>query len=216
MPSPAASLRLAPLATLSATILALTGCGSQGTDEVDGQSTATAAARAAEPQKAPEGVEPPSATLKGVDAAPGMEAPGTESPSDQVEGLWKVIDAAGPASAKAMLGRTLSFDDTALGWLAKDGKVEPGCSSPIYHIVVEAIQVRSFAPAFKAGWPQFRLPPAAVGPMHVWECEGVEEIFGPQEPAAGSAFFPVAPDKLVMNWHDGAVLLLQRGRKPGA
>ncbi len=200
-----------------AALLAIAACGAEAprpTEEAAVNAalppaSAESVAAAPMPEQS-EGVEPPSATLPGIDNAPGTETQGSEIASERVQGLWQVVDAAGPASGRDMIGRTLSFTESALGWIWADGKVEPGCSEPYFHVVVEAVHVRAFAPAFRAGWPKFRLPPDDVGAMHVWECEGAEEMFGPQEPAAGSAFFPVATDRLVMNWHNGTVLLLKR------
>lgn len=211
----AANRRFASFAA-AASLLAVAACNaevSRAADDTNATATTSAADATLPPQTAPtqasepEGVEPPSASLRGVS---GGEAPGSEIPPEQAHGRWQVIDAAGGASGKALVGRTLSFTDAALGWVGTDGKVEPGCSSPFYHIVSETVQVRQFATAFKPGWSRFRLPPSDVGPMHVWECGEGDEIFGPEEPAAGSAFFPVGTDRLVMNWKDGTVLLLRK------
>jgi hypothetical protein len=152
----------------------------------------------------------PSATLAQLGTIePGMEMPGTELPAAQAYGQWKVVDAAGPASGRGMIGRTLSFTAEALGWTDSSGKVAPGCPDHVYHIALEAMQVKQAAPAFSPGWAKFRLPPGEVGPMHMWECGDAESIFGPAE-TGGSVFFPVGTDRLEMNWMDGAVLLLRK------
>lgn len=212
----AANRRIAPFAAMAASLLVVAACTAEESNAADGgdavatttlpEATTPEPAAAAVQQARPEGVEPPSATLKGA----GAEAPGSEISPEQAHGRWKVVEATGPASARAMIGRTLSFTEAALGWQAADGKIEPGCSSPFFHVVSETAQVRAFAQPFKPGWREFRLPPSDVGAMHVWECGEGDEIFGPEEPAAGSAFFPVGSDRLVMNWNDGAVLLLRK------
>jgi hypothetical protein len=140
---------------------------------------------------------------------PGMETPGTELSAAQAYGQWKVVDAAGPASGRGMIGRTLSFTAEALGWTDSSGKMAPGCPDHVYHIALEAMQVKQAAPAFSPGWAKFWLPPNEVGPMHMRECGDAESIFNPAE-TGGSMFFPVGTDRLVMNWMDGAVLLLRK------
>ncbi len=205
------------VATL-AMALTVTACGSEpssATNDAVGENAATTVTPMAVPapraQPAePEGIEPPSATLAALgEIRPGMETPGTEMPADQAYGRWKVIDAAGAPSGQAMIGHTLSFTEDALGWIDANGKVEPGCPD-MYHIALEAMQVKQAAPLFRPGWAKFRLPPDQVGPMHVMECDG-EGVFGPPE-TGGSNFFPVGKDRIVMNWLDGTVLLLRKER----
>lgn len=207
------------LAATLAIALTLTACGSEPSPATDHAVADNAAATVtpmavpslqAQPAE-PEGIEPPSATLAELgEIRPGMETPGTEMPADQAYGRWKVIDAAGAPSGRTMIGRTLSFTEDALGWINADGKVEPGCPD-MYHIALEAMQVKQAAPLFRPGWAKFRLPPDQVGPMHVMECDG-EGVFGPPE-TGGSSFFPVGKDRLVMNWLDGTVLLLRKEGK---
>lgn len=158
----------------------------------------------------PEGVEPPSATLAKLGKVePGTETPGTEIPATQAYGRWKVIDAAGSGSGQALVGRTLSFTEDSLGWVDASSSVEHGCADAVYHIALLAMQVKEAAPAFRPGWSKFRIPPGDVGPMHMWECGDADSVFGPAN-TSGSVFFPVGTDRLVMNWHDGAVLLLRK------
>ncbi|WP_260599659.1 hypothetical protein [Sphingomonas endolithica] len=199
----------------AALLLASTACGATpGANAVTSETTTTAepAADAAAPATPPSPEATPlsaDTNQSGDDVAPG-EVSGTEAPAARVHGKWKVIDAAGGASGNAMVGRTLSFSETALGWVGADGKVSAECPDPFYHIVSDATEVRKFSPAFKVGWAKFKLPPAQVGAMHVWECGDADSIFGPEDPAGGSAFYPVGTDRLVMNWNDGTVLLLRR------
>ncbi|WP_107964593.1 hypothetical protein [Sphingomonas sp. PP-CE-3G-477] len=120
------------------------------------------------------------------------------------------MDAIGAGNATAMIGSTLSFTDEALGWVGKDGNVAPDCRDPFFHVITEMAEVTNFAAAFKPGWTKFKLPRGEVGAMHAWECGDGESVFGPRQPAAGSLFFPVGTDGLIMNWHEGAVLLLRR------
>jgi hypothetical protein len=191
-----------------AAALALAACG---TDPGAGTDNAVATPTPV-PAEAPPGVEPPAATLAELgNIQPGTETPGTEIPAGQAHGRWKVVDAAGPPGGRAMIGRTLMFTDEALGWIDEGGKVESGCPDHVYHIALEALQVKEAAPLFRPGWARFRLPPGDVGPMHVWECGDADSLFGPEE-TGGSVFFPVGTDRLVMNWHGGTVLLLRKER----
>lgn len=198
---------LAAVATLG-----ITACsGTKETEAVaaaNGVTSNSISEDADAPQTAGAGVEPPTATLN--QQTTDAEAPGEEAPQERVKGRWRVVDAAGPEGGMSMIGRTLSFTDEALGWVGKDGKVASDCRDPFFHVITEAAEVRSFSTAFKAGWAKFRLPPGDVGAMHAWECGDGKSVFGPREPAAGSVFFPIGTDGLVMNWHDGAVLLLRR------
>jgi hypothetical protein len=198
-----------PVVVALASALAIAACGTGSPALNDNQSATLAPAPSAEPQ----GVEPPSATLAALGKiAPGTELPGTELPDTQAYGQWKVIDAAGPASGRAMIGRTLSFTEEALGWQDASGKVASGCPDHVYHIAQMAMEVKNAAPRFRPGWAKFRLPPADVGPMHVWECGDATSVFGPAE-TGGSVFVPVGTDRMVMNWLGGTVLLLRR--QPG-
>ncbi len=138
------------------------------------------------------------------------EVAGDEAPPERVHGRWRVIKETGTPRAKRMVGRILSFDDAALGWIGPDGKTEPGCRDPFYHIVSDASEARNFSRPFKPAWAKFELAQNRVGGLHVWECGDGDEIFGPSEPAAGSAFYPVGQDQLMMNWLDGNILLLRR------
>jgi len=138
------------------------------------------------------------------------EVPGEEAAPECVHGRWRVVDVAGGASAIAMMGRALSFTDAALGWAGSDGKVPTACSNPFHHVITELADVRAFTPAFTTGWARFKLPPARVGAMHAWEGGDGAAIFGPAKPAAGSLFYPVGSDGIVLNWNNGAVLRLRR------
>ncbi len=204
------TLRHVPLVVLAWTV---TACGDAAVP--DGRRTPAAVTPTPTPVPSPhategEGLEPPSASLVALaEIQPGMETPGTEMPDTQAYGRWKVIDAAGPPGGNAMIGRTLSFTEDALGWLDAKGKVEPGCPYTMYHIPILASQVREAAPLFRPGWSRFRLPPDKVGAMHVWECDDGTSVFGPPE-TGGSMFVPVGKDRLVMNWMNGAVLLLRK------
>ncbi len=209
MSLPAVEPRWTPSLVAAALALGLAGCGSAGGPRADNAAAIVPSVAATDP------VEPMRASPTGMPdnatgAPPSTRTTGVEAPAAQVEGRWQVIDAAGPASGRAMIGRTLSFTDAALGWIGADGKVEAGCPDPFYHVVTDPEHLRSFAPAFAVGWPKFALPAGQVGGMHVWECGDADSIFGPAEPAAGSAFFPVGGDRLVTNWNDGTVLLLRR------
>lgn len=144
-----------------------------------------------------------------TDIVPG-EVAGDEAPPERVHGRWRVIAETDTSGAKQMVGRILSFDDTTLGWIGPDGKTEAECRDPFYHIVSDASEARSFSRPFKPAWAKFGLVQGRVGGLHVWECGDGDEIFGPAEPAAGSAFYPVGQDQLMMNWLDGNILLLRR------
>jgi hypothetical protein len=197
----------------AALLLASTAYGATpGANAVTSETTTSAepAADAATPATSAEATPTSKdANQSSDDVAPG-EVSETEAPAARVHGKWKVIDAAGGASGNAMVGRTLSFSETALGWVGADGKVSAECPDPFYHIVADAAQVRDFAPAFRVGWTKFKLPPAQVRAMHAWECGDADSIFGPEAPAGGSAFYPVGTDRLVMNWNGGTVFLLPR------
>ncbi len=213
------------IAAVLASALAIAACGTGTSAVANDESAAVAGNDAAEVTSAPvagpapsaqarasEGVEPPSATLAALgEIEPGTETPGTEISDAQAYGQWKVIDAAGPASGQAMIGRTLTFTEDELGWQDAGGKVEATCPNHMYHIAQMAAEVKKAAPIFRPGWARFRLPPSDVGPMHVWECGDAESVFGPVE-TGGAAFFPVGKDRLVMNWNNGAVLLLRKER----
>jgi hypothetical protein len=207
------SLRTVAAAAL---VLASAACGATpATNAVTSENAAAAEPGSGDATSSTQPIEakvtPPAGDLNqsGDDAAPG-EVSGAEAPPERVHGKWQVIDAAGGASGNAMVGRTLSFSETALGWAGSDGKVSPECPDPFYHIVSDAAQVRQFSPAFKAGWAKFKFPPAQVGAIHAWECGDADAVFGPEEPAGGSVFYPVGTDRLVMNWEGGTVLLLRR------
>ncbi|MFV0623111.1 hypothetical protein ACBY01_03740 [Sphingomonas sp. ac-8] len=208
--------RVARFATALSLTLAIAACGTEPAPVADNETagvtpTAHWSPRARTPE--PEGVDPPSATLAELgDDLDGVETPGMEIPGTQAYGRWMVVDAAGPASGRAMIGRTLTFTEEKLGWTDASGKVEAGCPDHVYHIAWLAAHVKQAAPLFRPGWAKFRLPPGDVGPMHVWECGATESLFGPAE-TSGSVFFPVGTDRLVMNWMDGAVLLLRKEGK---
>ncbi|MDJ0276325.1 hypothetical protein QLH51_05875 [Sphingomonas sp. 2R-10] len=200
---------MSPWLVAAALALGLAGCGSAGEPRAENTAAVVPSVATIDPVE-PAPASPVAMPDNATGAPPSTRTPGEEAPAAQVEGRWQVIDAAGPASGRAMIGRTLSFTDTALGWVGADGKVEAGCPDPFYHVVIDPAHLRNFAPAFAVGWPKFALPADRVGAMHVWECGDADSIFGPAEPAAGSAFFPVGGNRLVMNWNDGTVLLLRR------
>lgn len=203
-----------------AAALAIASCGATKNSNVVVDATTVAM----EPVPHTASVSPPQPAVKAGDAADFAPEPigagvaaeaevsgaDKEAPGERVFGRWQVIDAAGPASANAMVGRTLSFNEQTLGWVGANGKPASECPDPLYHVIVASGEVRSFAPAFKDGWAKFRIPRKDIGPMHTWECGDGETTFGPPKPADGSVFYPVGSDRLVMNWFDGAVLLLRR------
>lgn len=219
MSSHAANRRNRYVVVLAAA-LATASCGATKDSNVVIDANAVAVERVSRPAAVPspppavEGGNPsdfaPEPIGEGV--APEAEVSGAskEAPGERVFGRWQVIDAAGPASANAMIGRTLSFTEQTLGWVGANGKPASECPDPLYHVVVASGEVRTFALAFTDGWTKFRIPRKEIGAMHSWECGDGETIFGPPKPADGSVFYPVRSDRLVMNWFDGAVLLLRR------
>jgi len=208
----AAALAIAACGTGTSAVVNDEGAALSGNDAGAVTPVAVADSAPAATQAAPQGVEPPSASLVALGTIEsGTEAPGTEISDAQAYGEWKVIDAAGPASGQAMIGRTLVFNDDELGWRGANGTVEATCPNHMYHLAQMAAEVKSAAPTFRPGWVRFRLPPDDVGAMHVWECGDAESVFGPAE-TGGAAFFPVGKDRLVMNWTNGAVLLLRKER----
>jgi hypothetical protein len=182
---------------------------SSNADAAEGHNAA--AAEVAAPAPAAEATDSATSANETADAAIPGESSGQEAPPERVHGHWRVIQETGGAG-KSMVGKTLVFDDTALGWAGANGKAAPGCADPFYHVVSDASEVRSFSAPFKPAWSRFGLTPRGVGALHAWECGDGDATFGPEKPAGGSVFYPIGSDRLMMNWEGGNILLLTRQR----
>lgn len=157
---------------------------------------------------------PATATLVGVADDEPLED--RELDVDALNGRWVVADvAAGTKSSdkkldRALVGRIIIYDTNLLGWVGPDGKIEPAnrCPKPEHRVIGPAAEARDMATRFRSAWAKFQLPADEVGTMHGFTCDTAgDAAFGPD---GGSLLFPVGRDRLVVEWYDGMVLLLQR------
>ncbi len=209
-------------AGLAALALVLVGCGpaaqgnaahsdARGADEsltASNQNTAPAAGEKTSMD------QPAQTENQGETADANREVPIRELVGNwTVEKLWvdtsgvtayALDDPAAVGSVMAVTPETIKWTKSASDQFAS----EDVCGGPTPIIIRDAASAQQTGASMQAAIRYFAIPKNSLGPLHEMACSESGN-WGP-EAAGGSNFYPVSGGRMVMNWYDGAVLLLRR------
>lgn len=135
-----------------------------------------------------------------------------------LEGVWRVTGVAPtPGSRferddKRIMGSLLDIYPEQMNWSYRASPEVSGedmCLEPVSGVIAEKAAAEEVRRAFAPALAQFRIAPATPGPPHEWLCgDG-----GSWDEDGMADFMAVDSAHLVMRWHGGGILLMERIRR---